>query len=146
MGSLSRKCLAHRVYACNVLLPPALTPALPSDSWACGPRAASASPAASAFSRLLTVSAFSSVLHGPLRAGQSCHPTSLTCFAGVVGYTVATALSDAVYRKRWVRGEGGKVIFKIAVLVPGPCHVVYDTLAARPRPAVVREESQKCLV
>lgn len=101
-----------------------------------------ASPAASAFSRLLTVSAFSSVLHGPLRAGQS----SLTCFAGVVGYTVATALSDAVYRKRRVRGEGGKVIFKIAVLVPGPCHVVYDTLASRPRPAVVREESQKCLV
>lgn len=65
MGSLSRKCLAHRVYSCNVLLPPALTPALPSDSWTFGPRAASAGPVATAFSRLLTMSASSSVLHSP---------------------------------------------------------------------------------
>lgn len=102
MGSLSRKCLAHRVYSCNVLLPPALTPALPSDSWTFGPRAASAGPVATAFSRLLTVSAFSSVLHSPILPH---HLPYLFCFirkGGAVGYSVVTALSDvfSVYRKR----------------------------------------------
>lgn len=79
MSSLSRKCLAHRVYSCNVLLPPALTPALPSDSWTFGPRAASAGPVATAFSRLLT---HSLCLPFPLSSTpRSCHPASHTCFA-----------------------------------------------------------------